>query len=771
MQSLLHRSNIVYRAYSPILAYSGYLVIRSNPSPPVCRAIWYTCSHQEDIAANAKCEKMHQSPYILRFSIYSKVPPLTDPRIVLQRGDEVSTAFRMLSDAQTSTLVLTGDSGAGKSMLAALLYRRLEMAIQAGQAPIQHLVWLSLGSNATLPDVIATILREIEIGEERKMSVGAGFTPARASPAPVSHEGFSDFFMQKPEEQIGLLWRVLCRPQESAFVVLDQFEELYDVENSKGIVGRGAIPLFLNMLQSNLGGSKVVLTSRISPFSQQNPEDTCIRTNLVSRISIPEGIALLQQRGVQGSPEELSFIWQRCAGHVFALLLFSTLIALSGFSLSYLLNSPDYAPIWNGDVTSNLIGTVINFLNPIQRTILRTLCLFNEPVPVEGLIIATTGQDNSALDIPTFERELGALTGFALVQQYSQDNGRSSYFLHIILRHYIKEHYLEGSDRHTSGDLTIALGVTVEPNPILGNPEARDVALAAGHLRVAAYYAHLAQRYCPPSNKRQGLQDVEPLIAIAHHLCLGWHWQQAYDLLSYEELDENMVRWGAWNILIQLYTSMVPPLGIVTRRDEGQIFSQLGLLYGRLGDYKQSMFYFEQALATEDEIGDLQGEGVTLANQGEILRSMGETQQAHAKFERALLLNRQENDARLESVVLHNLGLLYHNEKNDEQAMYYYKQSLMLAQSLQERANIGIILTNIGMLLFDQGQLQDSLALLLPALQIRQSLQDRNASSLVLFLETLEQMMGHEAFVRLRQESLGREAEVLAKVGASQSSS
>src|SRR5262245_32745767 len=123
---------------------------------------------------------MHQSPYILSFSICSKVPPLTDPRIVLQRADEVSAAFRMLGAAQTSTLVLTGDSGVGKSMLAALLHRRLEMAIQAGQAPIRHLVWLSLGSNATLPDVIAAILREIEIGEGR------------------SYEGFSDFFMQKP---------------------------------------------------------------------------------------------------------------------------------------------------------------------------------------------------------------------------------------------------------------------------------------------------------------------------------------------------------------------------------------------------------------------------------------------------------------------------------------------------------------------------------------------------------------------------------------------
>ncbi|HYB00839.1 MAG TPA: tetratricopeptide repeat protein, partial [Ktedonobacteraceae bacterium] len=631
----------------------------------------------------------------------------------------------------------------------------------------------------TLPDVIAAILLEIEIGKESKMyvgssNVGAGLTPAPTlldpvlvSPLldPASFEGFSDFFMQKPEEQIALLWRVLCRPQESAFVVLDQFEELYDPENSKGLVGRGAIPLFLNMLQSNLGGSKVVLTSQISPFNQQNAADTCTRTNLVSRISIPEGVALLQQRGVQGSPEELSFIWQRCAGQVFALILFSTLSALSGFALSYLLNSPDYTPMWNGDVTFNLIGMVINFLNPIQRTILRTLCLFNEPVPIEGLVIATTGQDNSAFDIQTFDSELGALTRFTLVQHFAQDNSSSRYFLHLLLRNHIKMHYLEGSNWQTGGDSTNALGVTADPKPIPDNPEARYVALAAGHLRVATYYSHLAQRFCPPSNKRQGLQNVEPLIAIAHHLCLGWHWQQAYDLLSYEKLDEDMVRWGAWNTLIELYTAMVPPFGVVTRRDEGQIFSQLGLLYGRLGDFEQSMFYFEQALTTENEIGDLQGQGVTLANQGEILRTMGEMQQAHATFVRVLLLNRQEFNAHLECVVLHNLGLLYQNEKKYQQAWNFYLQALKLSQSLQDRANSGIILTNMGMLLFDQGQLQESLTLLLPALQIRQSLQDRTACSLVLFLEMLENMIGREAFLRLRQVALQREAEVLEIVG------
>ena len=686
---------------------------------------------------------MHQTPYILRSSIYSQVPPLTDPGVVLQRADEVNSAYRMLSDPQTCTLVLTGDSGVGKSTLAALLLRRVEMAVQAGQAPIRHLVWLGLGPNVTVPDVIAAIMRELD----------------------PSYSGFSDFFMQKPADQIALLGRALYQSQASSCVVLDQYEALDNAENTREVVGRGAIPLFLNLLENNLGGSKFVLTSRNSPFKQQNGAETCVRTILVSRISIPEGVALLQQRNVQGSPEELSLIWQRCAGHTFALILFGALVNLSGFSLSYLLNSPDYAPMWNGDVTFSLIGAVINFLNPIQRTILRTLCLFNEPVPVEGVAIATTGQDNATTDIPAFDRELSALTKLSLVQQYEYENDTSRYFLHQLLRRYLKEHYLEGGDRHYSGDLANELGVSIEPNPMLGNPEVRDVALAGGHLRVAAYYSYLAQRQRQPVDQRQGLRDVEPLIAIAHHLCLGWHWQQAYDLLSYEKLDDLLVCWGAWNTLILLYTSMSPPFGVVTRSDEGQIFSQLGLLYGRLGEFKSSMFYFERALATEREIGDLHGEGVTLANQGEILRIMGQTQQAHAAFERALRLNSQEYDARLECVVLHNLGLLNQNAKNYQQAWNCYRQSLKLAQSLQDREKSGLILTNMGILLFDQGQLEESLALLLPALRLRQSLNDRTASSLVLFFEMLEQTMGHDPFVLLRQEALRREAEVLAKVG------
>src|SRR5258708_361440 len=139
---------------------------------------------------------------------------------------------------------------------------------------------------------------------------------------------------------------------------------------------------------------------------------------------------------------------------------------------------------------------------------------------------------------------------------------------------------------------------------------------------------------------------------------------------------------------------------------------------------------------------------------------MGQTQQARANFEQAL--HSHLSDAYLQSVALHNLGLLYQNQKDYEQAMYYYQQSLKLAQ---ERANEGLILTNMGMLFYEQGRLIEAIGLLFPALQVRQSVQDRTAGSLVLFLQTLEQKMGQEAFALLRQQALDRQKQIFARVG------
>src|SRR5579859_6474442 len=84
-----------------------------------------------------------KAPHHLRnytFSIDVTVPPATGSNTFMQRGDEVNTVLGMLADLRTSAVVLSGDAGVGKSTLAALLYRRLELTAQAGLPAPRHFV-------------------------------------------------------------------------------------------------------------------------------------------------------------------------------------------------------------------------------------------------------------------------------------------------------------------------------------------------------------------------------------------------------------------------------------------------------------------------------------------------------------------------------------------------------------------------------------------------------------------------------------------------------
>src|SRR5690242_643821 len=122
---------------------------------------------QAPLGASTKLGSDHDGrPYISRFSIYTTVPPATDPQRVLPRADDVSTILRMLSEPRTSAVILSGEPGAGKSTLAALVYHHLQSVQDASNraavSAIRHFIWLSLSPNATLPDVIAAILSGVD---------------------------------------------------------------------------------------------------------------------------------------------------------------------------------------------------------------------------------------------------------------------------------------------------------------------------------------------------------------------------------------------------------------------------------------------------------------------------------------------------------------------------------------------------------------------------------------------------------------------------------
>ena len=175
---------------------------------------------------------------------------------------------------------------------------------------------------------------------------------------------------------------------------------------------------------------------------------------------------------------------------------------------------------------------------------------------------------------------------------------------------------------------------------------------------------------------RKSVQDIAPIIVTIRHLCQGNLWQQACDLLLSENLQEDMVQWGAWNTLIGLCTAMLPPFGQLQRADEGLVSSYVGMLYGRIGEHQQSKLYIEKALQIQRQIGDHYGEAVTLTNQGELYRVRGNHPQAQKSFEAAITQLGSYEDNALRSVIEHNLGLLAQQQRNYQQAYNHYTKAL-----------------------------------------------------------------------------------------------
>ncbi len=673
-------------------------------------------------------------------------PPLLNPDVIMQRADDIAIVQRMLTDAQTSTVILVGDSGMGKSTVAALIYHRLLLTQRANMPAPRYLVWLTLNSYTTLSDILAAILQGVGIQ-------------------------VTDFFLLSLEQQATLVLRALQRPQGNALLVLDQFEALLETD-SASVMPR-ELQLFLSLLQADLGSSRFLLTSSTPPFDEQQLlEQVPIQVYLVSRISISEGVTLLQRRGIKGTPEELSLVWQRCDGHVLALLLFCTLVELSGIAPGYLLLAPEHQSLWNGEITSNILTKLYLYLSPLKKQMLRGLSLFSEPVPLQAIAMTLTGGDDS----PSASEQLYAYVGQELqtliqltLVQSVQDSTLDAFFgLHPMLRQFVQEHYLEGIEQQ--GDVYATQGRNSPFDLSHQHSDALRVALTAGHMAVASYYSILAKQQTSLQKHHMPLQNVEPLLAAIRHLCLGQQWQQACDLLFKEGLHESLVRWGVWRTLIALYTMLLPPLGVLTRRDEGLLASHLAMLYGRLGDVQQSQVYIEQALNIQQEIGDGHGEAVTLANVGELYRMHGEREQAHIYFEKAILLSRQQPDQQrqqeiqLQCIVLHNMGLLYYDAKDYEPALSCYLQALRLTYKMQEQYDRGTILTNLGLLLYEQGQQHEGVAILLAALQLRKIQLDPSVVLLERFFTALEQRLGPQAYASLYQSALSTQKQILANL-------
>src|SRR5258707_3037053 len=385
------------------------LTLDQNPSiPPSKNRVYFFKKHQ--VSSKGGCAHAYmQQPGYFTFGILTDTPPTIDLRMTLPRNDEVPEVVSLLSDAQTHTVLLPGAAGVGKSPLAGLVFDQFQSHALEGLPEFRYYIWLRPGPRATWPDVINALLNALQ------------------STGQSNHASLSQ------QTSMQQLYHLLRRPGQGALIVLDECEELFDraieaqTQDWPYTVGLGlsGAVRFLEILQEDLRESRFLLTCTKSPFGSDYTTIPGVREYIVGGMTIVEALHLLQQRSVLGLQQDLSTLWQRCSGHTYTLIIFSTLKSLSGLSLHYLLNSPLYQILWEGNILQNLLEALLGFLNPVQISLVRALCLFKEAPPIAGIVHVATGERaRGETDLQAFETETKNLVILGLIEQLKRYDGQ-----------------------------------------------------------------------------------------------------------------------------------------------------------------------------------------------------------------------------------------------------------------------------------------------------------------------------------------------------------
>ena len=105
----------------------------------------------------------------------------------------------------------------------------------------------------------------------------------------------------------------------------------------------------------------------------------------------------------------------------------------------------------------------------------------------------------------------------------------------------------------------------------------------------------------------------------------------------------------------------------------------MAVVYAALGDQRQALAYYEQALPLRRQVGDRGGEATTLNNIGGCMPPWVTSARRWRTTSRRCRLRRQVGDRAGEATTLNNIGVVYAAWASQRQALAYYEQALPIA--------------------------------------------------------------------------------------------
>ena len=161
------------------------------------------------------------------------------------------------------------------------------------------------------------------------------------------------------------------------------------------------------------------------------------------------------------------------------------------------------------------------------------------------------------------------------------------------------------------------------------------------------------------------------------------------------------------------------------RAGEARAYGNLGIAYQSLGDFKQAVKYHNQHLSIAKELGDRAGEGDAYSNLGSAYRSLGDCQQAIKYHNQRLSIAKELGDRAGEGGAYGNLGSAYQGLSDFQQAVKYQNQHLSIAKEMGNRRGEGAAYGNLGLAYQSLGDFKQTVRYHNQHLSIAKELGDR----------------------------------------------
>jgi CHAT domain-containing protein/Tfp pilus assembly protein PilF len=173
------------------------------------------------------------------------------------------------------------------------------------------------------------------------------------------------------------------------------------------------------------------------------------------------------------------------------------------------------------------------------------------------------------------------------------------------------------------------------------------------------------------------------------------------------------------------------------REGEALSLNNLGVAYRSLGQYPKAIEYYQQSLAIFKEIGDREGEARSLNNLGNAYDALGQYPKAIEFYQQSLAIFKEIGDRNGEAGSLNNLGLAYHSLGQYPKAIEYYQQSLAISQEIgaaegtrSARNGEANSLMNLGIAYRNLGQYPKAIEYYQQSLAISQEIGDREGEGI-----------------------------------------